>query len=68
LSQARDPRVAYEFHTSAFKSVVRSNTENFPALLSIRILADDSAGTTIDIPVAPLDEMTQWPIRLYPHH
>jgi hypothetical protein len=35
-------------------------------LLFARILADESAGTSIDIPVAPPDEMTQWPIRLYP--
>jgi hypothetical protein len=47
---------------------VRSNIGKFPTLLFVRILADEEAGTSIDIPEPPMLEMTQWSIRLYPHH
>jgi hypothetical protein len=42
--------------------------KNFPLLLFVPILTDEDDGTSVDMTVTPLDEMTQCSIRLYPHH
>jgi hypothetical protein len=57
-------------YTPALASLLHVPTaEKFPPLLFVPILVDETGGTWIDIPVAlPLNEMTQWSIRLYPHH
>jgi hypothetical protein len=68
LDNALGPAVSNELHNDDFETVGHSSAENLPPPVFVRVLSMNGLERRLIFQSSLPREMTQWPIRLYPHH
>jgi hypothetical protein len=68
LDNALGPAVSNELHNDDFETVGHSSAENLPPPVFVRVLSMNGLERRLIFRISLPREMTQWSIRLYPHH